>query len=112
MKWLKILSLASIFVCSTAGVVAAQSPFDRQGSEYSIDPAGLGIWNASPTPHLVIRSPQKSSGLHAKSATIPQAVAVPVWKQPYAYGYFGAEPRRHPYRSFGHQQAFTEWRWR
>ncbi|QDV70158.1 hypothetical protein Poly24_38770 [Rosistilla carotiformis] len=83
-----------------------------QPSAYAIDPAGLGLWGVTPAPHLVIRSPQKPSLLHSKSAVIPGAAAVPVWKEPYAYGYFGATPRQHPYRSFGHQQAYTEWRWR
>ncbi|WP_145122748.1 hypothetical protein [Rosistilla oblonga] len=112
MKWLKLLPLASIGFCGWAVPAVAQGPAAGYSSNYAIDPVGLGMWAAPPAPHLVIRSPQKSSHLHHNSAIIPGATAVPVWKEPYAYGYFGAKPRQHPYRSFGHQQAYTEWRWR
>jgi hypothetical protein len=29
--------------------------------------------------------------------------------EPYAYGWFGAKMNRHPHRSFGYQQAYTQW---
>lgn len=111
-KRFTISLFASVIVFGCASVTMAQGPGIDPRSGYRIDQAGLGIWSAGPTPHLVIRSPQKSSKLHSHAATIPNAAAAVVWKEPYAYGYFGTKPRQHPYRSFGHQQAYTEWRWR
>lgn len=29
--------------------------------------------------------------------------------EPYAYGWFGTKMNRHPHRSFGYQQAYTQW---
>lgn len=76
-------------------------------------PEGMSMWNLAPAkPHLVLRSPVESKKQSAHHPTIPYSEKLIQWKVPYAYGYFGATPRHHPVRSFGHQQAYTQWRFR
>lgn len=109
-----LASAFALLIACTFGAATplqAQSPSNAHLSEHAAAAIGVGMWAPAPKPHLVIRPPiDPHASHHHKKATIPFAVAEPVWKQPYAYGYFGVKPRRLPYRSFGHQQAFTEWR--
>lgn len=70
-------------------------------------------------PHLIVRSPQlhrqqqtverQHYPLQTSSAATPGAVVQPVWRQPYAYGYFGAQSNRLWNRHYGYQSAFTQW---
>lgn len=50
---------------------------------------------------------------HAKHQTagpsIPGATQRPVWKTPYAYGYFGASGKKHWSRSHGYHDRRTQW---
>lgn len=43
---------------------------------------------------------------------IPQASRAPVWKQPYSYGYFGAQHNRQWSVHHGHQRSHTQWTFR
>ena len=84
-------------------------------------PAGTAIWAMPPqSPHRVIRQPpilsaeeQKEKAqrewLGAPPANVERAAVAPVWRQPYAYGYFGAQPQRHWQRHFGWNKAYTQW---
>ena len=107
----RIYLIAITTVISLAYVRAAEPhpSFYEQG-HVNNELQGMGMWVSTPAPHLVLRSPAPGKRHHP--ATIPHAVRTPIYKQPYAYGYFGAKPRRHYYRSFGHQESFTEWRLR
>lgn len=35
-----------------------------------------------------------------------------VTTQRYAYGWFGAKPRKHKYKHYGYYNRFTQWLWR
>ncbi|XZE55183.1 hypothetical protein SH139x_001183 [Planctomycetaceae bacterium SH139] len=84
-------------------------------------PAGTAIWGLPPqSPHRLIQSPPLLSAEEKKArshrgkltpavATIDRAAVQNVWRQPYAYGYFGAQPNRHWQRHFGWNQAYTQW---
>jgi len=103
---IRIAISLSLIHLATSGVQAEQYAHDG----LNISPvSGMGLWTPAAPTHLVIRPPVTPSR-HAKTATIPGATKAPVWKQPYAYGYFGATHQRHAYRSFGHQKNYTEWR--
>jgi hypothetical protein len=77
----------------------------------------MAIWALPPQPsHRVIRQPPLRTPKELKRqshgpavATIPRAATEPVWRQPYAYGYFGARPKRHWHRHFGWNQSYTQW---
>ena len=84
-------------------------------------PAGTALWGLPPqSPHRVIRSPQILSHEELKQqahrgkltppvATIDRAAVEKVWRQPYAYGYFGTQPQRHWQRHFGWNRSYTQW---
>ncbi len=101
--------LIAFFVLALMAMLATSAKAQSQ----QMAPEGMGMWNKGKTPpHLVLRSPLELKKQSAKHPTIPYSQKLIRWKQPYAYGYFGARSRRHPMRSFGHQQAYTEWRFR
>lgn len=71
-------------------------------------------------PHFVIASPQiqaaqdpSARSLHGPKRSYPVelsgATRVPVWKQPYSYGHFGASHTRHWSLHHGHQRSYTQW---
>lgn len=84
-------------------------------------PPGTAIWALpAQSPHRVVRQPPLLSHDELKRqahrdkfgppvATIPKAAVSPVWRQPYAYGYFGAQPARHWQRHFGWNRSYTQW---
>lgn len=88
-------------------------------------PHGIGggdsLWGPAPqVPHLIVRSPQLQMQSHSDQrqndplhdharATVSGAVVQPVWRQPYAYGYFGARPNGHWRRHYGYHSAYTQW---
>jgi hypothetical protein len=88
--------------------------------------AAVAMWSPpamADAPHLVIRQPQMLSPAQAKRramgeivhppvATIQAATITPGWRQPYAYGYFGPKPHRHPQRHYGFNQDYTQWTWK
>ncbi len=104
-----------LLFCTTNG------PSDVRAEDPKQPLYGIGLWALPPqTPHRVIRSPQlltpdqqrskDDRGLyHGHPATIDAALVEPVWKQPYAYGYFGATPTGHWQRHFGYHRAYTQW---
>lgn len=66
---------------------------------------GLGHEKVLPRP------PQSSllQRLQPQPATIPDAEQQPVWKTPYAYGYFGASGKRHWTRHHGYRENDKRW---
>lgn len=65
-------------------------------------------WDVGPHKYLVLE--KKSKLKHSRSAEQSPAPIIenrPV--SPYAYGWFGTKMNRHPHRSFGYQQAYTQW---
>jgi hypothetical protein len=65
-------------------------------------------WDVGPQKYLVLE--KKSKLKHGRSAEQSPAPIIenrPV--SPYAYGWFGTKMNRHPHRSFGYQQAYTQW---
>lgn len=42
-------------------------------------------------------------------AVIPGAMTRPAWKTPYAYGYFGADGKRHWTKSTGYRDRYLRW---
>jgi hypothetical protein len=77
-------------------------------------------------PHLVIESPEVRAAqdptawhghghphAHGRKPPYPAAISganrVPVWKQPYSYGHFGASHTRHWSLHHGHQRNYTQW---
>lgn len=65
-------------------------------------------WDSKGHKYLVLdRSSSNHVGqkLHRQTAPVLQQRQV----NPYAYGWFGAKPHSHPHRSFGYQQAYTQW---
>ena len=66
------------------------------------------VWDVGPHKYLVLE--KKSKFKHSRSAEQTPAPIVenrPV--SPYAYGWFGTKMNRLPHRSFGYQQAYTQW---
>ena len=102
-----LMIASTILVYMTSGVAGQEQ--ELVGAKQA--PAGMAMWGLNSAPHLVIQPPTEKDSHPPRG--IPYAVTVPVWKQPYAYGYFGAKQRHcRPYRSFGHQQSYTQWRLR
>lgn len=106
-------------------------------SDLEIAPPYVGYWlphedgavevlgtagHAPSAPHRILQSPapaQSTSVLQAHSTThrpshptIPAAVVEPRWKTPYAYGYFGAQPKKHWTRSTGYRDIYKRWTYR
>lgn len=74
-----------------------------RSSHYSV--AG---WDSNPQKYLVLdRSVNSHLGAKEKRDQAPLIERRPV--EPYAYGWFGTKMNRHPHRSFGYQQAYTQW---
>jgi hypothetical protein len=61
--------------------------------------------SAGHPPYVVLKTRPVAPQSHASSP----GVAVTVEAQPYAYGWFGAQPRRHMTRHFGYYRNYTEW---
>jgi hypothetical protein len=111
-----IVSLATLVLCIFSSEVVGQEPLAGA--------AGMAMWPPpAQSPHRVIQQPQWLAPKQAKKrhmhelvhppvATIQAAVIEPGWRQPYAYGFFGAKPTRHPVRHFGYRQDYTQWTWK
>lgn len=94
----------------------------------------VASWVPSGPPHLVLESPEKQASyagyepiepygrpaprsLHERMhghhpphpTSIPDAARMPVWKQPYSYGHFGAPRHRQWHLQYGHQRTYTRW---
>lgn len=112
---LNLCILALAFACCTDRLLAQQPELPVEEVQF---------WGPPPQPaHRVIEQPQWLSPKQAKRravhelvhppvATIQGAVLEPGWRQPYAYGFFGAKPYRHPVRHFGYRQSYTQWTWK
>jgi len=65
-------------------------------------------WDSSKQKYLVLG---RSANNHL-SSKLQRDQAPVIERRPvesYAYGWFGAKMNRHPHRSFGYQQAYTQW---
>lgn len=106
----------SIPISSTGAMAADRMPESFRGAP----PLGF----ATPqVPHLVIRGPQQRrpsdsverQGVSLRSyheGTIDGAVVQPTWRQPYAYGYLGAQKNGHLRRHSGFRGGFAQWTWK
>ncbi len=95
--------------------IETRAPAVDAGRASSSDDANGGV-----APHLLVRPPltvdaqgrvvdARYAGTHHTPATIPDATAQPMWRQPYAYGYFGARPNRHLSQHFGYLRQYNQW---
>jgi hypothetical protein len=65
-------------------------------------------WDSNNQKYLVLgRSANSHQSQKNQRDKAPVIERRPV--EPYAYGWFGAKMNRHPHRSFGYQQAYTQW---
>jgi len=64
-------------------------------------------WDVPPHRYLVLHGPANTSHRQKNQVRAPVLEKRPV--DPYAYGWFGTKMNRHPHRSFGYQQAYTQW---
>ena len=115
--------LAGGFLYAVA-VLGSYNPSKLIAEDPAVTPIEMAIWGPPPqTPHRVVRQPQWLSSEQANKrsihdkflppvATIQAAAIEPVWRQPYAYGYFGPQPHRHPTRHFGYRKNYTQWVWK
>ena len=58
--------------------------------------------------YLILRTEPAVAGpkkMHSRGTATGSVVVA----QPYAYGWFGAQPRRHWTRHFGYYRNYTEW---
>lgn len=123
LKKSRIGGLLLISICSLAfdrNAVISQEP--NFGPDRGI--AEISFWGPPPqAAHRVVKQPQWLSPEQAKKraihglvhppvATIQGAVLEEGWRQPYAYGFFGAVPHRHPVRHFGVRKNYTQWTWK
>jgi len=67
-----------------------------------------GTAQADVPQYLVLRTPVANTP-HRPTRGHYRGTARHVSSQTYAYGYFGAQPRRHWSRSFGYHRAYTQW---
>ena len=58
--------------------------------------------------YLILKQPTIVGGSHHSQKPVP-ALKQEVQARPYAYGWFGVEPRRHWSRSFGYYRNYTQW---
>jgi hypothetical protein len=72
--------------------------------------ASAPIFASEPmAPVWLLRNPMyqpKSKELPAPTSAAP---LMPIYRTPYAYGYFGATPSRHWRQHFGVQRQYTQW---
>lgn len=70
---------------------------------------GDALWGIpSPVEYRVL--PRSTGGLHGEYQPVspkPNILSKPT--QPYAYGWFGAQPHSHKYLQFGTRRAYTQW---
>lgn len=120
-----VVWLSLLFMFTIEGSLYAQDHHarDHRGAfvPTPVRSASGAMWSIPPqVPHLIIRGPQlqrqtetagrTSDPLHDHGRlTVDGAVVDPVWKQPYAYGYFGALPYRHWKRHYGYHGSYTQW---
>jgi hypothetical protein len=64
-------------------------------------------WDIPPHRYLVLQGQENTS--HRQKTQVRSPVLEKRPADPYAYGWFGAKMNRHPHRSFGYQQAYTQW---
>lgn len=64
-------------------------------------------WDVPPHRYLVLQGTSSTSHRQKNQVRTPVLEKRPA--DPYAYGWFGAKMNRHPHRSFGYQQAYTQW---
>lgn len=109
---------------SAAAVFGSYNPAELAAQEPAFTSMELAIWGPpAQAPHQVVQQPQWLSPAQAKKraihdkfhppvATIQAAIIEPGWRQPYAYGFFGPTPQRHPTRHFGYRKNYTQWAWK
>lgn len=89
----------------------------------AISPAGEATDSESSVPHLLVRPPPiidnqgrmldpRYAGHHHSPARIPNGTSQPVWRTPFAYGYFGARPKCHWSQHFGNMRQYHQWQLR
>jgi hypothetical protein len=66
-----------------------------------------GSAQATPPAYLLLRRAE-SPGRHLRPGH-PDAAMYDVRTGGYAYGWFGASPRRHASRHFGYHRTYTQW---
>lgn len=65
----------------------------------------------SPAPYLIL-APNGVTRMEGHSHhPPPRPAVVPVTRPPYAYGWFGVQPRAHAVRHFGIRQNYIQWSW-
>ncbi len=69
---------------------------------------GDQIAKADPPPYLLLRTPAAPSPHHPTYQRYP-GIGFGVSTQSYAYGWFGAAPRKHWSRHFGYYRDYTQW---
>jgi hypothetical protein len=69
----------------------------------------LGVHAAPPT-YVVLRLPQQTAGAPAHPG-IPLGYTTPATRQAYAYGWFGATPRRHTVKHYGVRNHYIQKVW-
>lgn len=87
LRFLPVVSLLCVLACCQATVAAEPAPYI--------------ILRPAP----VVASPARPIGAHGSRVIVAPA-------RPYAYGYFGATPRRHGYRHSGYYRNFIQWTFR
>ena len=60
-------------------------------------------------PRHVVGGPTHSGPIYVTLEGAHRGRALPVPVTPYAYGWFGAEPRQHCVRHFGYYRNYTQW---
>jgi hypothetical protein len=65
---------------------------------------------APPPPYLVLRTPVQDPSAPAHPG-VHAGRAIPVARHTYAYGWFGAAPRRHAARHHGYRRQYIQWSW-
>jgi len=66
--------------------------------------------HAQSPPYLILGAPAARAGHGQQPPRVSNTgVAYPVVTQTYAYGWFGAQPRRHGSRHFGYYRNYTQW---
>lgn len=115
--------LSGVFLVSLIAHIAVDTNH-LVGQEPVLASPGLEFWGPPPQPaHRIVKQPQWLSPKQAKVraahelvhppvATIQGAVLEQGWRQPYAYGFFGAVPHSHPVRHFGYRKNYTQWTWK
>lgn len=65
--------------------------------------------SAAPPAYLVLRRTEAPGPHHLPGE--PDATLIDMPASGYAYGWFGAAPRKHASRHFGYYRTYTQWSW-